>query len=63
MLRLTADARFQYWCVGMVLLLGLVIRLYAAWDWNGYHPNSPEMRSKRFRLLRLPLQEEAVALK
>jgi hypothetical protein len=47
----------------MILLLGLVIRLYAAWDWNSYHPNSLEMRSKRFRLLRLPLQEEAVALK
>jgi hypothetical protein len=40
--RLTADARFQRWCVGMVLLLGLAIRLYAAWVWNGYHPNSPE---------------------
>ena len=33
---------FWRWSVVAIALLGLALRLYAAWDWNSYHPNSPQ---------------------
>jgi len=38
--RLNTDSTVQFWSVLCVVLLGLVLRLYAAWDWNSYHPDS-----------------------
>jgi hypothetical protein len=38
------DARKHLWLLGLlsVIVFGLALRLYAAWDWNLYHPDSPK---------------------